>query len=410
MNKTICFCNSNIAWGGGEKWHLDAALALAARGWRVLLICHPQGALCARVPKDAPGLEIVPIALGRLSFLNPLKRKRLTALFRAVEPRAVILNLPADLKAAGMAARAAGVPQVIFRRGLAKPVADSTLNRHLYKDVMTRLIVNSEATLKMVLANNSTLIPRDRITVLSNGIDAQAFDQALAECAAHVAPQAADAEVMATLRALAAARLAGGKRPLVLGNAGRLNVQKGQHLLLDLGKRLSDAGVDFRLVIAGEGEREGELKFMAREQGLEDKVLFTGFIPDLSCFWQAIDIFVLTSLWEGFGYVLLEAMLAEKPIVAFRVSNIPELITDDVNGYLFPLPEGEQRLEPALAPGLEPDESDAEKGAAMTAMAATVQTLALDAALRQRLGSAGRAFALEGFSQDACMDRVEAIL
>ena len=419
--KTICLCNSNIAWGGGEKWHLEAALALAGRGWRVLLLCHPKGALFARAPKDVPGLEVIPVPLGRLSFLNPFMRKRLRDIFRKARPRAVLLNMSTDLKSAGPAARAAGIPKIIFRRGLAEPVRDSALNRHLYGEVITHLIANSEATLNMVLANNSNLIPRERVTVLYNGMDAGVFDKALADAAAQLTeggggqttddggkevPGDGDSPA-SILRGLAAARLAGRERPLVIGTAGRFTAQKAQHLLLHVGKHLLDKGEDIRLVLSGEGELKAELTSLADSLGIADKVIFTGFMADLSTFWHAIDIFVLPSLWEGFGFVLLEAMLAEKPLLVFRVSNMPEIVIDGMNGYLFPLPEGER--EPGGAVG---EAASVKEGQSPFPenMAQKILELAADEDLRQRLGSAGRNFALAGFSQDACMDTLESLL
>ena len=430
--RTICFCNSNIPWGGGEKWHYEAAASLALRGWRVLMICHPKGALLERA-KLLPGVQAIPLELGRLSFLNPLKRMWLTRFFRQEKVDSLIMNLPADLKVAGPAARSAGVGHIVYRRGSALPVRDSALNRRLYGKVITRLIVNSEATRRLVLVNNPDLIPAERVTVLPNGIDVQRFDEALA---------AAEAEARngknGTLPCCDKA--AAQPRPFTLGNAGRLNVQKGQHLLLHLAGRLVDAGLDCRVVIAGEGERENELRSLAAELGVADRTLFCGFMPDLAPFWNGIDLFVLTSLWEGFGNVLIEAMLAQKPVFAFAVSNIPELVTDGVNGRLFPLPEEELRHCPdAVAPNAAsagasatPDNAHApaasssavmedggmcgESGSpqnrpykGLDALAKAVCELAASPAEQRRMGQAGRGFARQ-FSQDFCMDALEGLL
>ncbi len=387
----VCFCNSNVPWGGGEKWHLEGALSLARRGRRVILLCHPDGELYqrARALPPLPGLRVEPLRITRFSFLNPFTRRRLTAFFRKERVRAVILNLPADLKAAAPAARAAGVGHVVYRRGSALPVRDSALNRHLYGRVITRLIVNSEATRRLVLVNNPRLIPLERITVLPNGIDVAAFDAALA----------------------AAKPMNFVARPFVLGNAGRLNRQKGQHLLLDLTARLAKAGLPVRAVIAGTGEREAELKGLAASLGIEERVEFPGFMENLAPFWRGIDLFVLTSLWEGFGNVLIEAMLAEKPVLAFAVSNLPELVRDGENGFLFPLPEEER----AHSPEREPAEAlgDSPKSAPLPHplddMAERVLELATKPERRRALGRAGRAFALR-FDQESCMDRLEELL
>ena len=403
--RTICFCNSNIPWGGGEKWHLESALALAARGWRVLFLCHPAGELCRRL-RNRPEIQTLPLALGRLSFLNPFTRIRLARFFRREGVDAVIMNLPADLKAAGPAAKAAGVRRIVYRRGSALPVRDTLLNRRLYGRVITRLIVNSEATRRQVLINNPALIPAERIRVLPNGLDVAAFDAAL--LAAGPRPEAPP-----------------GGRPFLIGNAGRLNRQKGQHLLLHLCRRLLDAGLDCAVVIAGTGEREAELKALAARLDIGDRAAFPGFMDDLSPFWRDIDLFVLTSLWEGFGMALVEAMLARRPVFAFAVSNIPELVFEDGpgaagNGRLFPLPEEELPHCPdagangnagglSTAEAVAPPASGQKPYAALDRMVEATLALAADPETAKRMGEAGRRFAL-GFSQDACMDRLEELL
>ena len=54
---------------------------------------------------------------------------------------------------------------------------------------------------------------------------------------------------------------------------------------------------------------------------------------------ESVDLFLLTSLWEGFGYVIAEAMAAQKPVLAFNLSSNPEIIDDSHNGYLVPFPD-----------------------------------------------------------------------
>ena len=412
--KSVCFCNSTLAWGGGENWHLNAARSLSRRGWRVILLCHPDGALFQRA-RALPGVLVVPMPLGRLSFLNPFTRRRLVRFFRRERVRALIMNLPADLKAAGPAAKAAGVRHVIYRRGSALPVRDSLLNRRLYGTVMTRLIVNSQATLAQVLVNNPGLIPRDRVSILPNGVDIADFDAKLE--AAH-RPDFARTDAAPVNSARPAK--ASSPVPFILGNAGRLNRQKGQHLLLHLVRRLVDAGLDARLVIAGAGEREAELKGLAASLGIAERTEFAGFMENLAPFWLAIDCFVLTSLWEGFGNVIIEAGLARKPVFAFAVSNLPELIREGENGRLFPLPQ-EERGEcpdygpehPQAGPSGQPHAQGGDPAgapyAALDAMARGLLELAADTDLRRKMGEAGR-IAAESYSQDACMDALERLL
>lgn len=395
--RTIIFCNSNIPWGGGEAWHLSAARSLADRGWRVLLLCHPEGALYKRA-LGVRGVTPIPMRLGRLSFLNPFLRARLRRLFQDERADAVLLNLPADLKVAGPAAKKAGVRHVVYRRGSALPVRDTAMNRRLYGTVITTLIANSLATKQQVLVNNPGLIAEDRIQVIPNGVDIEAFDAALARAGASLLPGAPG-------------------EPLVIGNAGRLNRQKAQHLVLRLGRKLLDAGVDCRVLIAGEGERERELKELARRLDLGEKAVFCGFMPDLSPFWRSIDVFVLTSLWEGFGNVVIEAGLAKKPVFAFAVSNLPELIREgpDGNGRLFALPDGlehsalHSRGYASEAAGGVGERADCDWDKPLSAMAAALCDLAGAPKEREAMGRSGRRMA-QRYAQRVCMDTLEMAL
>ena len=71
MSGNICFFNSNRKWGGGEKWHLEMASALNARGYHVTLACNPKSELHTRALKQ--GISTSGVCISNLSFLNPLK-------------------------------------------------------------------------------------------------------------------------------------------------------------------------------------------------------------------------------------------------------------------------------------------------------------------------------------------------
>jgi len=86
----------------------------------------------------------------------------------------------------------------------------------------------------------------------------------------------------------------------------------------------------------GSGALEEELKKQVQRESLQEKVIFTGYRSDTVDLLNAIDIFAHPSLWEGFGLSVLEAMTMGKPVVATKVSALPELIEDTVTGYLVP--------------------------------------------------------------------------
>ncbi len=313
MKDTICFFNSCQFWGGGEKWHLDMATNLAARGYKILVITNRNSELKERLNSDE-SLQIESLKVTNLSFLNPFKKSRIKSIFQANAVKTVIMNLPTDLKLAGPAAKAAGVPNIIYRRGSAIPIKNRRFNRYLFNEVITKVIANSEATKRTIIENNPDLIEDKKIEVLYNGIGLKRYDEQ-------------------TFSALA-------DKPddeIILGNAGRLTEQKGQKHLIAVAKILKEHGKKFKLLIAGEGPLEAELKAYAKELSVTGQVEFIGFVDNIKNFMETIDIFLFSSLWEGFGYALIEAMAAGRPIVAFNTSSNPELVEDGVNGCLAPL-------------------------------------------------------------------------
>jgi len=87
--------------------------------------------------------------------------------------------------------------------------------------------------------------------------------------------------------------------------------------------------------IIGKGELERELKAKVKNSGLQDKILFLGAIPEAKQYIKAFDVLTLPSTKEGLPYTIMEAMAAGVPIVASRVGGIPEMITDNFNGFLI---------------------------------------------------------------------------
>lgn len=346
--RCICFFNSNKAWGGGEKWHFENALLARDKGYRVCVVTNRVSALADRLEAQ-PGIEILRINIGNVSFLNPLTLIRLARFYRQHGVGAVIMALPSDMKAGGLAAKLARVRDIIYRRGIAVPVRDGVLNRLLFKHVLTKLIVNSDETRNCVLAHNAGMIGPERIHRVHCGFDVAAFDALPAKALVERKPG-----------------------EILIGNAGRLTPQKGQKLLIDIAARLKEQPIPFRILIAGTGEIEAELKEYARERGVDDVVQFLGFVSDMKSFHQTIDIFALTSLWEGFCYVQVEAMTLNHPVVAWNVSSMPEVVIDGETGYLCPAQDTE-------------------------VFAARLLALMQDEALRKRLGENGRARVISYF-------------
>jgi glycosyltransferase involved in cell wall biosynthesis len=107
----------------------------------------------------------------------------------------------------------------------------------------------------------------------------------------------------------------------------RLEPQKG----VDVAIRALEEIPDAHLVVLGEGPQRAELEQLAGE-----RVHLLGRVPDVAAWLRRADVLVHPARWEGFGLALLEAMLASLPVVATRVSSIPEIVVDGETGLLVP--------------------------------------------------------------------------
>lgn len=301
----ICFCNTAKAWGGGEKWHYDMALMLKNQGYRVLTITAKNSALQQKYL--ASGLDNISVGINNLSFLNAFIIYKLKKVFLQKSVSIIIMNLPSDLKTAGPAAKKAGVSKIIYRRGSAIPVNNSVLNRYLYRKIVNLVLVNSKATKDTILTNNPDIIPKEKIQILYNGLKLENYKCEKKKEYKHI----------------------------VIGGLGRFVKQKGMDRFIGIAEKLKEKGVPFKIILGGEGELKTNILKKIREKNLEDDFVLPGFVEDTGRFMEDIDVFVLTSHWEGFGYVIAEAMACRKPVIGFNVSSNPELIRDGKNGFLI---------------------------------------------------------------------------
>ena len=118
---------------------------------------------------------------------------------------------------------------------------------------------------------------------------------------------------------------------------GMLLKSKGVDILISAIPIIKKSIPDVCLYIAGAGKEETNLKNLVKELNIEKNVKFLGFITEEEkyTYYKSVDIFVLPSLFEPFGLVLLEAMSCGKPVVASKVGGIPYIVEDGKTGLLF---------------------------------------------------------------------------
>ena len=167
-----------------------------------------------------------------------------------------------------------------------------------------------------------------KINLVYNGIDLKRFY-----------PRTENEELKKSLRV-------NGKGPII-GTVGRMVSEKGHVYLIQALKYLNLEFKDLRCLFVGEGPLLEPLKKLAYDRGVHDMCIFAGMRKDVEHIYPVLDIFVLPSLREPFGLVLLEAMASEIPSIATGCGGPLELIKSDINGVLVP-PKNSQMLAAAI--------------------------------------------------------------
>jgi glycosyltransferase involved in cell wall biosynthesis len=160
----------------------------------------------------------------------------------------------------------------------------------------------------------------------------------------------------------------------VVSTVARLSREKRLDVLLDAFARLRDPAAI--LAVAGHGEQRAMLEGLALQLGIASQVRFLGVRRDVPSVLAASDVFVLSSEWEGNPLSVMEAMAAQKPVIATAVGGVPELVRAGLTGILVP-------------PG---------DAAALTRSLARLRD---DADLRRNMGTAGRAIATSSHGVEA---------
>ncbi len=179
-------------------------------------------------------------------------------------------------------------------------------------------------------------------------------------------------------------RLACGRDTVVYMTVGRLVPVKGYDDLLQAFRTVVERVPQSKLFIIGEGERRARLERQACTLGLEEAVEFLGWREDVDDLLDACDVFVLSSLNEGLGLVVVEAMAKKLPVVATRVGGVPEVVVEGRTGVLV-------------------------KPSSPNDMAEAMVELGSSPELRSAFGSAGRRRAEKYFSIESTVRSTEAI-
>ncbi|HZE75279.1 MAG TPA: glycosyltransferase [Gemmatimonadales bacterium] len=338
-------------FGGSEEAALHLIASLDRARWEPVLLHHP-GAGIARLVEGAGRLGVRTCAVPR-----PDRARRMAGLaglrqaLRTERPAILHAHLswPLACKYGVLAAWLARVPAVVATAQLYLEVGSHAEQRLMTMALRRIIAVSNEVRARYA---RELRVPARKLAVVPNGIE---VPPAVRRCDP-------------ALRA----ELVRGRPDYVVLTPARLHEQKGHAYLLAAAARVPEA----TFVLAGDGPLRAELERLAAELNVADRCVFLGYRSDVSDLLAAADVFVLPSLFEGLPVSVLEAMAAERAVVATAIGGTDEAVTHEVTGLLVP------PRDPA-------------------ALAAAIRRLQADPQLAGRLAAAGRERVQREFSSAA---------
>jgi glycosyltransferase involved in cell wall biosynthesis len=118
-------------------------------------------------------------------------------------------------------------------------------------------------------------------------------------------------------------------------SVGPFKVQKDPIAFVDCAAKVANRVPNVKFLWSGDGELRPQIENRIRELHLENVVQLLGWRKDIPALLKLCDVFILTSLWEGLPRAGVEALIAGKPVVAFAVDGVPEIVRDGANGFVL---------------------------------------------------------------------------
>ncbi len=347
--------------GGMERVAMYLATRVDRARFRPLVVCLTvRGDFADAI--EAAGVEVV--ALGKGPGVDLRLPFRLARILRERNVRIVHAHNSGPWFTGGLARLIGGLDGAVVTDH-SRPYPEKWTVRCVERVLAHAVRVVSVSEDNRQLLHQHIGIPLAKIRVIPNGVEA---------------PSPPSPERLADLR-----REFGIDGRDVIGVCvARLEAQKAHEVLIDAVKSVADRGVPLRVLCVGMGSREDELRALAAQKGVGDRVLFVGKRIDATDLLFLADLFVLSSDWEGLPMSVLEALGVGLPVVGTRVGDMELAVKDSVNGFLCP-----PRDWAALADALE--------------------TLANDAERRRAMGAAGRDLFAREFHVDRMVERYAAI-
>ena len=367
----ILYIIEGITFGGGERVFMQLAEGMKAKGYGITVGCVPRGVFAKRLREL--GIEVEGFNMDskyniRVIFqMAKFMKQKNIHIVHTQGGRAPFFGR--------IAARLAKVPIVISTVAmLLSRESHSDVNRlkrtvYLLIDKLTsgyvdRFLVLSEPHREAL--NTDYNIERSKVIKIYNGIEFHKYD-------------AISGDGLRVRKELGIALSSS-----IVGVIGRLAWEKGLPFFLQAASKVTATFPEIKFLIVGDGPLKAELEKLSNELNIRQNCIFTGFRQDIPDILSAVDMLVMSSLYEGMPMVILEAMAASKPVIATKVGGIPEMVRDGETGILVP-----------------PEDADA--------LAGSMLTLLKNKNRARQMGLAGRRCVEDHFDVEVMVQNTEAV-
>jgi glycosyltransferase involved in cell wall biosynthesis len=324
----ICHVITKLELGGAQEVALQVVSGLDRSLFRAVLMAGPDGLLLDEA-KMLPGVEvrIVPSLVREIHPLRDVQALvQLIRAFRQLRPAIVHTHSSKAGIIGRLAAWMAGVPSIVHTihgYGITPEQAPWTRSiliavERLVGRITTFWIAVSQADLNQGL--QWRLFTKETVLLTRPGIDPTPF------------ATTTNGAVRDRLRR----ELGAGPSRLLIGTVSCLKPQKAPEDFVKVAALIAQEFPEARFALAGDGELRDRVEHLVREKGLCGRFRLLGWRRDIPLVMSALDVFVLTSRWEGLPCVLLEARAAAIPVVATNVGGAREAIEEGVHGWLCP--------------------------------------------------------------------------
>ncbi len=303
---TVLHIDSARTWRGGQQQVLYLAQRLG--DYESIIACPPQSPLAKRA--KAIGLKVFLVRMhGEWDLwaayrLGKIIKENSVKIVHAHSPHAHALGI--------LAVKLAGNCKIVLSRRVDFHIKKNMLSRMKYLNV-DRIIAVSKRVGDILIADG---LAKERIDIVPDGVDTERFqkvegDHLIFELGFH-------------------------RDKLCIGNISAFTWEKGHRTFLEAARIVADEFPEAVFLIVGEGPLRREIETLVKKLDLEVNVRLLGFRQDIPEILSILNLFVLSSSWEGLGTSLLDAFASRVPVVATNVGGIPEIVKDKVNGILVP--------------------------------------------------------------------------